>query len=206
MDEKVIIVKKKPKKVKSKKKKPKPKAKPTMEQRVSQYVKVIINDRVKPKTRQRALAVRGYNMPRVRSQNVTMVHKALEAQSAMNSFQGIYNTRLMALERNLDGVNGNISTLQNTLRNNRQLPLNEQRPELNEEAVRLGQEVINARKIADQEERERQFIRLGNRNYLNSMRASQGGNFDEDINSIFTKSDPEEEEEEEETEIATYGN
>ena len=38
------------------------------------------------------------------------------------------------------------------------------------------------------------------------MRASQGVNFDEDINSIFTKSDPEEEEEEEETEIATYGN
>ena len=189
MDKKVIIVKRKKKKVKPKSKsKPKPKPKPepksTMEQRQTQNVNIIINERATPKTRQRKLSVKGYNTPRLRYQNPTIIHKGLDAQSAMNSFQGIYNTRLSALQRGLDGVNGNITTLQNTLQNNRQVPLNEQRVPLTEEVARLGQEVLNAKIKADEQERRLQEIIVAEKDFYNTRRGENDELFTNYINPI----------------------
>ena len=126
MSEKVIIVRRKKKKDKGKKKK-KPKTKATMEQKVSQNVKVIINERARPR-RNRALAVKGYNTPRLSIQPPTIIHKGLDAESALNSFRNIYDTRVRALERGLNGVNGNITNLTSQLQNNRPPPLNTPQP------------------------------------------------------------------------------
>ena len=194
MDEKVIIVKRKKKKDKGKKKrKTKPKA--TMEQKVSQNVKVIINERAKPKTRQRSLSVKGYNTPRLRYQNPTIIHKGLDAEVAMNSFQGIYNTRLSALQRGLDGVNGNITTLQNTLQNNRQVPLNQQIRPLTEEVARLGQEVLNNKIIADEQQRRLQELRVAQKDFYNSPIGEQDQIFENIIN-VESRRDPRQAEEE----------
>ena len=126
MSEKVIIVRRKKKKDKGKKKR-KTKPKSTMEQKVSQNVKVIINERARPR-RNRALAVKGFNTPRLSIQPPTIIHKGLDAESALNSFRNIYDTRVRALERGLNGVNGNITTLTSQLQNNRPPPLNTPRP------------------------------------------------------------------------------
>ena len=130
MSEKVIIVKRKKKKVKPKPK-PKPKAKPkpksTMEQRQTQNIRVIINERATPR-RNRPLAVKGYNTPRLSIQPPTIIHKGLDAENALNSFRNIYDTRIRALERGLNGINGNITNLTSQLQNNRPPPLHPPQP------------------------------------------------------------------------------
>ena len=123
MDKKVIIVKKKKKtKSKSKPKKVKSKPKATMEQKVSQNVKIIINERAKPQ-RRKNLAVRGFNTPRLTYQPPTIINRGLDSQGALDSFRNIYDTRVRAIEQGLNGVSGNIVNLTSQLQNNRNPPL-----------------------------------------------------------------------------------
>tara|TARA_Y100000114_G_scaffold21543_1_gene17354 strand:+ start:2351 stop:3373 length:1023 start_codon:yes stop_codon:yes gene_type:complete len=129
MSEKVIIVKRKKKKDK-RKIKPKAKPKATMEQKQTQNVRVIINERARPR-RNRGLAVKGYNAPRLSIQPPTIIHKGIDQENALNNFRNINDIRIRALERGLNGINGNITNLTSQLQNNRPPPLNTPVPSSN---------------------------------------------------------------------------
>jgi len=105
---KVIIVKKRKKKKVKKRKKTK---QPMLSQKVSQNVKIIINDRPVRRRKPTTLAVRGFNTPRVNYQPPTIIQKGLDAETAINGFRNIFGTRIRALESGLNGVNGNMTSL-----------------------------------------------------------------------------------------------
>jgi hypothetical protein len=182
MDEKVIIVKRKKKKDKGKKKrKTKPKA--TMEQKVSQNVKVIINERSRPR-RNKPLAVRGFNTPRLSIQPPTIIHKGIDAEQALNSFRNIYDTRVRALEQGLNGVNGNITNLTSQLQNNRPPPLNEPIPSSNTSVIsdEEGQRILDAR-MAERIEREQQEqYNTLKKDFYNDQEGEQDNIFENFIN------------------------
>tara|TARA_R100000149_G_C5870447_1_gene134523 strand:+ start:506 stop:1534 length:1029 start_codon:yes stop_codon:yes gene_type:complete len=175
MDDKVIIVKRKKKKPKDKRKK-KTKAKSTMEQKVSQNVKVIINERAKPR-RNRALAVKGFNTPRLSIQPPTIIHKGLDAENALNNFRNIYDVRVRALERGLNGVNGNITNLTSQTQNNRPPPLSAPVPSSNtsimsdDEGQRILDERLAKRLQQEQEAQKRQI----EKDYYNTNAGEQDG-------------------------------
>ena len=182
MDEKVIIVKRKKKKDKGKKKrKTKPKA--TMEQKVSQNVKVIINERARPR-RNKPLAVKGYNTPRLSIQPPTIIHKGIDAEQAVNAFRNIYDTRVRALEQGLNGVNGNITNLTSQLQNNRPPPLNQPIPSSNTSVIsdEEGQRILDARMAERiQQEQQEQYNTL-KKDFYNNQEGEQDNIFDNFIN------------------------
>lgn len=182
MDEKVIIVKRKKKKDKGKKKrKTKPKA--TMEQKVSQNVKVIINERSRPR-RNKPLAVRGFNTPRLSIQPPTIIHKGIDAEQALNSFRNIYDTRVRALEQGLNGVNGNITNLTSQLQNNRPPPLNAPIPSSTTSVMsdEEGQRILDAR-MAERIEREQQEqYNTLKKDFYNDQEGEQDNIFENFIN------------------------
>lgn len=184
MSEEVIIVKRKKKKVKGKKKrKTKPKA--TMEQKVSQNVKVIINERARPR-RNRALAVKGYNTPRLSIQPPTIIHKGIDAESALSSFRNIYDTRVRALERGLNGVNGNITNLTSQLVNNRPPPLNTPQPSGTTQVIsdEEGQRILDARMAERlQQEQQQQYTTL-KKDFYNDQEGEQDEIFENFINPV----------------------
>ena len=182
MSEEVIIVKRKKKKVKGKKKR-KTKSKATMEQKVSQNVKVIINERARPR-RNRALAVKGYNTPRLSIQPPTIIHKGIDAEQALNSFRNIYDTRVRALEQGLNGVNGNITNLTSQLQNNRPPPLNTPQPSGTTPFIsdEEGQRILDQR-LAEriQQEQQQQYNTL-KKDFYNDQLGEQDQIFQNYIN------------------------
>lgn len=189
MSEKIIIVRRKKRKTKDKKKrKTKPKA--TMEQKVSQNVKVIINERAKPQ-RRKNLAVRGFNTPRLSIQPPTIIHKGLDAQSALNSFRNTYDIRVRALERGLNGVNGNIINLTSQLQNNRPAPLNTPQPSGTTPFIsdEEGQMIIDRRKAVRLQEEEEADYNAVKRDFSYTQEGAQGYIFENFINPI-EKQDP----------------
>ena len=184
MSEKVIIVRRKKKKDKGKKKK-KPKTKATMEQKVSQNVKVIINERARPR-RNRALAVKGYNTPRLSIQPPTIIHKGLDAESALNSFRNIYDTRVRALERGLNGVNGNITNLTSQLQNNRPPPLNTPQPPGTTPFIsdEEGQRILDQRLAQRIEQEQQEQYNTLKKDFYNNQEGEQDQIFENFINPL----------------------
>ena len=188
MSEKVIIVKRKKKKVKPKPKpKPKPKAKPkpksTMEQRQTQNIRVIINERATPR-RNRPLAVKGYNTPRLSIQPPTIIHKGLDAENALNSFRNIYDTRIRALERGLNGINGNITNLSSQLQNNRPPPLNQPTPSGTTPFIsdEEGQRILDARMAERLQQEQQQQYNTLKKDFYNNQEGEQDQIFENYIN------------------------
>jgi len=188
MDEKVIIVKrkkKKPKKDKDKKKR-KTRSKPTMEQKVSQNVKVIINERARPR-RNKPLAVKGYNTPRLTIQPPTIIHKGIDAEQALNSFRNIYDTRVRALERGLNGINGNINNLTSQIQNNRPPPLSAPVPSSNTSVAsemddEERQRILDARMAERIQQQQQQQYNTLKKDFYNDQEGEQDNIFENFIN------------------------
>ncbi len=186
MDEKVIIVKRKKKKPKKDKRKKKTRSKPTMEQKVSQNVKVIINERARPR-RNKPLAVKGYNTPRLSIQPPTIIHKGIDAENALNSFRNIYDTRVRALERGLNGVNGNINNLTSQLQNNRPPPLTAPVPSSNTSVMgdEEGQRILDERLAQRIEQEQQQQYNTLKKDFYNNQEGEQDQIFENFINEPF---------------------
>ena len=184
MSEKVIIVRRKKKKDKGKKKR-KTKPKSTMEQKVTQNVKVIINERARPR-RNRALAVKGFNTPRLSIQPPTIIHKGLDAESALNSFRNIYDTRVRALERGLNGVNGNITNLTSQLQNNRPPPLNTPQPSGTTPFIsdEEGQRILDQRLAQRIEQEQQEQYNTLKKDFYNDQLGEQDQVFENFINPL----------------------
>tara|TARA_R100001440_G_scaffold6925_1_gene13925 strand:- start:4287 stop:5303 length:1017 start_codon:yes stop_codon:yes gene_type:complete len=183
MDDKVIIVKRKKKKPKKDKRKKKTRTKATMEQKVSQNVKVIINERSKPR-RNKPLAVKGYNTPRLSIQPPTIIHKGIDAENALNSFRNIYDLRVRALEKGLNGVNGNITNLTNQLQNNRPPPLSAPVPSSNTSVMsdEEGQRILDQRLAQRLEQEQQQQYNTLKKDFYNNQEGEQDNIFENFIN------------------------
>lgn len=188
---KVIIVKKRKKKKVKKRKKTK---QPILSQKVSQNVKIIINDRPVRRRKPSTFAVRGFNTPRLNYQPPTIIQKGLDAETAINGFTNIFGTRIKALESGLNGINGNITNLTSQMQHLAPPPL--VAPPVIPSSQYDGLSNADYQNILDQRMAERvkrqqdETNRLAEKDFYNSPAGEQGYEYIPEEFIPFAKSTP----------------
>ena len=105
----------------------------------------------------------------------------------MNNFRNNYDVRVRALERGLNGINGNITNLTSQLQNNRPPPLQQPNPSSNTSVAsemddEERQQILDARKAAREQQQEIEQYNTLKKDFYNSEMGEQDNIFINFIN------------------------